>query len=297
MSRIEQALEKAARQRESTKEIASGTASPAPESGPSVSFVPAEGGVIDPTLVDGHIVSIVDPSSLAAEQYRKLRAGLLKKTRSDGLNTLMIASAGAQEGKTVTAINLAVTLAQELDHTVLLVDADLRNPSINKYLGINPEYGLGDCLMNQARIQDVLVKTGVGKLVLLPAGRPVENPAELLASDMMRSLVSEVKHRYRDRYIIFDSAPLLLAADGLSLAGYMDGIILVVQADVTSAKAAKAALDQLKGYTVLGSVLSSVSARDNKGMGGYYLRYKGRYQMGHSRQIDGVGKGTGPKTD
>jgi len=297
MSRIEKALENAVKLRESTART---TVITEPHSTEALVAEPSfEIGepLVERSLVDRHIVFLADPQSPAVEQYRKLRARILRTAGKDNLNTLMIASADAGEGKTITAINLAVAIAQEIDHTVLLVDADLRNPSVHKYLGIKPQFGLTDYLTKQAGLSDVLVKTGIGKLVLLPAGTPVENPAELIASERMRDLVREMKHRYRDRYIIFDSAPVLLTADALSLGNYTDGIIFVVQAAHTSPKAATAALSLLKGYNILGSVFNNVPAYLGQSGYPYHYRYGGRYPIGSSRKTDEGDNGSVPKTD
>nr|MDA8387532.1 polysaccharide biosynthesis tyrosine autokinase [Nitrospiraceae bacterium] len=181
-----------------------------------------------------------------------------KNADADSLNTIMITSSQIGEGKTLTAVNLAAAIAGEIDHTVLLVDADLRNPTVHKYLGMEPGGGLSDYLKGGVKLGDVLIKTGIGKLVVLPAGNPPDNPSELLSSDRMKALVKELKDRYKDRYIIFDSSPLLVTADPISLAGYMDGVLLVVQSARTTPKAARKALSLLKGCRVLGSVFNNV---------------------------------------
>jgi Mrp family chromosome partitioning ATPase len=147
--------------------------------------------------------------------------------------------------------------------------------------------------MNKATIPDILVKTGIGKLVLLPAGSPVENPAELLASERMKSLVREMKHRYPDRYLIFDSSPVLLAADALSLGNYMDGIVFVVQADRTSPKMVTSALALLKGFNILGSVFNNVPASLGMRQYPYYYHYGGKYQIKNPRKTDDGDNGSG----
>jgi exopolysaccharide/PEP-CTERM locus tyrosine autokinase len=274
MSRIERALEKALKLRKSDTAHSRAAFWPTTYSkcDPSV-FEVSEGG-IDPAAVDRHIVSITDPYSSAAEEYRKLRARIFQVTEKDFLNTLMVTSGQAGEGKTITAINLAIAIAHELDHTVLLIDADLRKPSIHRYLGLNPQYGLSDYLESRRdlSLSDIMIKTGIGKLVLLPAGSPPEKPAELISSDRMRVLIREIKHRYRDRYIIFDSSPLLMTADALSLCDYMDGIIFVVQAARTPKKAATQALSLIKGYNVLGTVFNDVPKYLAKNLYPYYYR-------------------------
>jgi len=235
---------------------------------PSV-FEVGEAGV-DLAAVNRHLVSITDPNSTAAEEYRRLRAKILRATEANYLNTIMVTSSQAGEGKTMTAINLAVAIAQEIDHTVLLVDADLRRASIHTYLGIHPEVGLSDYLESRAELSDVLIKTGIGKLVLLPAGNPPKNPSELISSERMRILIRELKFRYRDRYLIIDSSPLLMTADALSLCQYTDGIIFVVQADRTSVTTATQAASLLKGHNVLGTVSNDVPKYLAKNLYPYY---------------------------
>jgi len=245
---------------------------------------------IDPATVNRHLVSITDPYSTAAEEYRKLRAKILRATESNYLNTIMVTSSQAGEGKSMTAINLAVTIAQEIDHTVLLVDADLRRSSIHTYLGIKPKAGLSDFLESRAELSDIMIKTGIGKLVLLPAGNPPKNPSELISSERMRILIRELKFRYRDRYIIIDSSPLLMTADALSLCEYADGIIFVVQADRTTMKAATQAAALLKGHNVLGTVFNDVPKHLAKNLYPYY--YNSKYSE-NVKTVDAVVDGTG----
>lgn len=259
MSRIEEALEKAARMRETQKEVFSEKiVTDSEQESPALPEYQTGDGKIDTAEIDERIVSITAPYSPAAEQYRKLRAKVLRATAKDRRNIIMVTSAGIAEGKTMTSINLSISLAQELDYTVLLVDADLRNPTIHKYLGFNVSYGLSDYLNNKVDLSDVLIKTGIGKLVILPGGVPPENPAELLSSERMKMLVKEIKHRYQDRYIIFDSSPMLVAADPISLGGLMDAVLFVIQEGRTSQKAAEDAVALMKGWNILGAVFNNV---------------------------------------
>jgi len=273
MSRIEHALERASLMRGPaggmgrpvTMNALRGTCDP------SV-FQPVEGGV-EEAAVDRHIVCITDPDSQAAEEYRKLRARIFKVTEKDFLNTIMVTSSQSGEGKSVTALNLAVAIAHELDHTVLLIDADLRKPSIHTYLGLQPSRGLSDYLTSDQDLSGMLVKTGIGKLVLLPAGKPPKNPAELVASERMRGLVREVKQRYGDRYVIFDSSPLLMAADAMSLCGCVDAMLFVVQGLRTTPRIAAQALSYVKNYNVIGTVFNNVSQGITQNFSPYYGRY------------------------
>ncbi len=280
MSRIEKALEKAIRTRRSIN-----TPAPAdkvnlnlfPRPVPLTEFKPGE-SVIDPSKVNSRVVCLKDPHCPTSEQYRKLRARILAATRQEFQNTIMVASSDIGEGKSLTSINFAIALAQELDHTVLLVDADLRKPSIHTYLGIEAERGLSEYLTGKATLSELLINTGIGKLVFLPAGTPPPNPAELLSSRKMKDLVQEMKYRYSDRYIIFDSSPVLVSADALSLSHHMDGILLVVQADKTSEKIVKKAIGVLNSAPVLGIVFNNVPEYLGKSCAPYnYYSYHNGY--------------------
>jgi len=271
MSRIERAMEKAAKIRVSA------------ERSPSVDKPPAvhrdqprlEGieTVIDKAMTDKCIVTLAEPQSPAAEQYRTLRARILKAiaTKDDSGNTIMITSSDKREGKTITAINLAVAMANVIDYPVVLVDADLRNPSVHRYLGIEPEYGLSDYLTGKASLSDILLRTGIGELIILPGGLPPENPAELLSSERMRNLVHELKLRYREGYVIFDSSPILLTSDPLSLGSLMDGVLFVIHAALTSEKSASEAISLIKGCNILGIVFNDVQNYPAKDPYPYYF--------------------------
>jgi len=275
MSRIEKALERAVKMRESIQETVpqEPPVSPGSGTGPGSHCFEIRGGAVDPAGVDSHIVCIAEPRSSATEQYKKLRATILKATRNDNRNTLLVVSADAGEGKTITAINTAVALANGMDHTVLLVDADLRKPSIHRYLGLKPQAGLSDYLQGKVDIPDVLINTGIGKLVFLPAGNTSENSTELLSSQKMRGLIQDMKQRYKDRYVIIDTSPILLTADPISLCNYMDGVIFVVRADHTSPKVVSRALSLIKGSTILGVIFNNVPKYLAKSHYPYYYRY------------------------
>jgi exopolysaccharide/PEP-CTERM locus tyrosine autokinase len=272
MSRIEQALEKAIRMRE-TMTV------PAPASDlhdtPALSDLRARPCIIDPSRLDHHIVCLTDPFSAAAEQYRKLKARILAATAQNHKNTLMVSSAYVGEGKSITALNIAITMAQGIDHTVLLVDADLRKPSIARYLGIEAERGLSDYLAGKAELSEVLIHTGIGKLVILPAGSQTDNPAELLSSNRMKDLVLDMKRRYSDRYIIFDSSPILVSADAISLSADVDGVLLVVQAAKTPMRVVKKAVSLIKNTPILGVIYNNVPDYLGKNLYPYiYHRYQ-----------------------
>ncbi|EPR30553.1 capsular exopolysaccharide family [Alkalidesulfovibrio alkalitolerans DSM 16529] len=223
--------------------------------------------VPEPTLV-----TINAPLSPMAEEYRKLKEALVKMTKRERFDNLIaVTSATVGEGKSMTAINLAASLAQEYDHTVLLVDADLRRPVVHKYLGFEQGKGLSDCLIEGRDVSEVLVKTNIGKLVVLPAGTSVPNPAELFSSEAMRNLFMEMKGRYSDRYIIVDTPPVLPFAESRSMAGIADGVLLVVKEGQPSVEQVQEAIDALQNK-VLGIVYNG--AHMSKSSNGYYYYAK-----------------------
>jgi len=210
------------------------------------------------------LVTLNDPASPVAEEYRKLKSILVKMTSGEiHKNVLMVTSAVPSEGKSLTALNLAVTLAQEYDNTVLLLDADLRRPALHKYLNIERKVGLADCLLNNVDLSEVIVPTGIGKLSIVTAGCTVNNPAELFSSNRMKSLLDEMKHRYHDRYIIFDTPPILPFAETRSLAHLVDGVVFVVKEQLASQSNVKDAIEALKGCELLGIVYNDANIAQN----------------------------------
>jgi receptor protein-tyrosine kinase/non-specific protein-tyrosine kinase len=220
-----------------------------------------------------YIVMINQNDSPVAEEYRRLKSMVIRQTKADFLNTIMITSAVESEGKTLTSINLAIALAQEIDHSILLIDADLRKPMIHEYLGITYKYGLSDYLTRNIDISEVLIKTGIGNLVLLPAGSSVSNPVELLSSVRMKALVREIKNRYMDRYIILDTPPILPVADALTIGSIVDGVIFVIQEGNAKRTTIQEAMNRTKDLNVLGVVYNNVTETNLDGHYSHYYRY------------------------
>uniref|UniRef100_I2Q341 Capsular exopolysaccharide biosynthesis protein n=1 Tax=Desulfovibrio sp. U5L TaxID=596152 RepID=I2Q341_9BACT len=253
MSRIEEALGKAAERQ---------AGMPRPEA--RLFFrqdapLPQPSQAIDPArLSEEKLVVLKSPASPEAEEFRKLKEALVKAIRDpDGFNNvILVTSAHHGEGKSLLVVNLAISLAQEFDHTVLVVDADLRAPTCHRYLEVAPERGLSDCLLEGLDVGPALINTGIGKLVLLPAGKAVKNPMELLSSNSMRRLMTEIKQRYRDRIILVDTPPVLLFAETRSLADVADGAVLVVREGKTSLEDVQESLTLLNNK-VLGLVYNA----------------------------------------
>jgi protein-tyrosine kinase len=211
-----------------------------------------------------------EAGSSVVEGYKVLRTHLLHHTTGEGRNTLMVTGAFPGEGKTLTAINLAIILSQELNHTVLLVDTDLRSPSITRYFGLGDQPGIVDYLTAGVPIQDLLIHPqGISKLVILPAGQAVSQAAELLNAPVMRDLVQELKQFYTNRYVIFDLPPILVYADALAFAPLMDGIMVVVEASKTPKESIQRCQEMLQKFKLLGFVLNK--AEENSGPD--YLSY------------------------
>ncbi|AJF06487.1 XrtA-associated tyrosine autokinase [Geoalkalibacter subterraneus] len=277
MSRIEKALEKAAKQRESSDQKKDHKVREIPtlrKEAPGKDFS-AFDAVPHPQIQNPYLVTANDRHSPISEQYRKLKSLLVKTAKGqDGRNSLLITSTVGGEGKTITALNLGIALAQEYDHTVLLIEADLRRPSIMSYLGLEGGVGLTDCVLDGIDVGSALVKTGIGKLVVLSAGRPVEDPVEVFSSSRMAAILEEVKKRYSDRFVIVDSTPLLPFAEGYILANLVDYVMFVARQDYTPFDKLKEALASLKSNNLLGVVCNDV---DSTLVGNGYYGYYGYY--------------------
>ena len=214
------------------------------------------------------------PRAAIADQYRVIKRPLIANATGKGAsvvqhgNRIMVTSAMPGEGKSFTAINLAMSIAMELDYTVLLVDADVSRPSIMKTLGLPPGPGLLDLLTNkQMEMSDTLLRTNVDKLSLLPSGTPHPRATELLASDAMTDLIEEMGHRYPDRIIIFDSPPLLLTTESRVLATHMGQIVVVVQAEKTLQSQVRHALTTIESCPIKLMVLNQVHGGDQDAYG------------------------------
>jgi capsular exopolysaccharide synthesis family protein len=188
--------------------------------------------------------------------FRMLRTQVLKKMREKSFQTLAITSPTAGEGKSLIASNLAVAIAMELNQTVLLVDMDLRNPSVSEYFSLENQYGLKDYLETDLQIEEVLINPGIKRLVILPGKGRAEDSAELLSSPKMASLVSDVKNKYDSRIIIFDVPPVLQTDDVILSSSYFDSTLLVLEDGKNKEIEITKAIQLLEGHHLLGTVLN-----------------------------------------
>jgi len=231
---------------------------------------------------------LVDPRSnktnRTTEEFRRIKRPLLMHARGEGAtmvpnaNMIMVTSAMPGEGKTFTSINLAMSIAMEMDKTVLLIDADVAKPDVTARLGVEAEKGLIDVLLDDGlTLPEVLLRTDIPKLTLLPSGSKHVHSTELLASERMRQLTLELSNRYADRIVIFDSPPLLLTSEARVLAGLTGQVVLVAEESRTPQHAVKEAVELLDANEIVGIVMNKGARRtEGEGYGGYgYYPYGG----------------------
>lgn len=235
----------------------------------------------------GGIVTPGAPRSLLADQYRVIKRPLIANATGKGAatvrhaNLIMVTSALSGEGKSFTSINLAMSIAAELDHTVLLVDADVARPAVLRMLGLPPGPGLLDVLQRKIDLPSAILRTNVDKLSLLPSGSPLPNATELLASEAMTELLDEIATRYPDRIVIFDSPPLLLTTESRVLATHMGQVVMIVRADHTLQSTVQQALATIEACPVKMMVLNQASG-DSSGAysAGYGYGYGYGFEQG-----------------
>jgi protein-tyrosine kinase len=220
---------------------------------------------------DAGMVTAASGRTSLLEDFRVIKRPLLKRAFGEASapgrpnNLIMVTSSLPGEGKTYCAINLAMSIAMELDHTVLLVDADVARPSVLRTLGLPAQRGLMDILIDdKLDLSDVMLRTNVDTLSILPAGTSTPRATELLASSTMSNMVNEIANRYPDRVIIFDSPPLLLTSESRVLASHMGQIVMVVEAQTTTQHAVKESLRQLEGCSNVNLIYNK--ARDIPGI-------------------------------
>jgi capsular exopolysaccharide synthesis family protein len=227
--------------------------------------------------IDSHLVSFTAPASFAAEQYQGLRLAVERIARTRDVRTIAVSSPAAGDGKTVTSINLAGALARGSDERVLLVDADLRRPSVAKLLGLtDAKPGLGDILARDGLDAGEAVRhVDRLNLAVLPAGAPRRaGVSDTLRSPRLEALLKELRRRYS--CIVVDTPPLLPVFDSALLAKLVDGVLLVVAANQTPRKLLGESLNMLDPAKVLGIVFN----RDARPLFGYYNSYS-RYYRGY----------------
>jgi len=246
-----------------------------PEAGADAASDPFNG-----RRLNNNLITLLNPRSYEAEQFKILRTSLLFPSSGRPARSIMVTSALPGEGKSFVAANLAISIAQNINEHVLLMDCDLRKPTIQRYFGFGQVPGMSDYLGSEKPLTALLLKTGIDKLTLLPAGKPPDNPSELLSSNKMWQLLDEVKTRYPDRYIVMDSPPPKLTAETSALAKQVDGVLIVVKYGSTAREASRDLIQHLGREKILGVVLNWMDLRslDSYHYGAYknYSNYYNR---------------------
>lgn len=225
------------------------------------------------------LVTVNKPHSVESEQFRLLKNSILFPDSGKPPKTIMITSSDKGEGKSFVASNLAVSIAVSIDDYVLLLDSDLRDPSVHEMFGIENSKGLSSYLSGECDLTSVFVKTFLKKLTIVPAGPSPLNPSELISSEQMKKLVDELKSRYDDRYIIIDSPPPYMTSEANALATYVDGVIIVVRQGYTKKERLQDIIDIYGKEKILGVVKNFATGMFGSGYG-----YDKRYYYGKTKK-------------
>ena len=260
MERLQKALDRARAERERT--LHPNVAAPAE---PAVATPPPDPVVlrqtrvvqVEPSVLRVNGVMPADASGPVGHSFKMLRTQILQRMQQHGWNTLAVVSPAPNDGKTFVAINLAIAIAGDTNHTALLVDFDLRSPNVHQRFGFQPDFGVEQCLRGAVPIADALVNPqGYRKLRLLPALAAVGNSSELLASERTKKLTREVKSRYANRVVLFDLPPVLGADDALAFAPQVDAALVVVGEEHTRREDLLRCFEILRNIPVIGTVLN-----------------------------------------
>jgi protein-tyrosine kinase len=217
----------------------------------------------DPLVLERERILPAGASGEHGPAYKLLRTQALRRLDQLGANTLAVVSPSSADGKTLTAINLAIAIAASSGRTALVVDFDLRNPSVHRRFGFEPTVGVEDCLEARRPIHEALVKiAGYERLTLLPARARVEQSSELLTANRVGELVTEMRSRYTNRVILFDLPPVLQADDVLAFSQHIQAALLVVGERHTKREDVTRSLELLRDTPVIGTVLNQSRTRD-----------------------------------
>lgn len=202
-------------------------------------------------------------NSVEADLFRMLRTRVLQKLAQNNHRSLAIVSPGAAAGKTLTAANLATSIAKDLNHTVLLVDLDLRRPRVHSYFGLRPERGIGEYLSGKADLHACLIHPGIERLVLLPGRGTFKASSEMLSSPRMTNLSRELRERYRDRIVLYDLPPLLTTDDAISFLPQVEACLMVVREGGSTKGELEQALELLADTNLIGTVLNDSNEKNS----------------------------------
>ena len=280
MGKIYDALEKSQKEKKPTVESSKGAVVDFyKDKGKKKDALDLTATIVIKENVHKNLVTYLNPQSLESEMFKILRGNILFPAKGKPPRSILVTSALPGEGKSFVSTNLAVSIAQNINEHVLLIDGDIRKPSVHKYLGCDETRGLAEYLTEDRALSDVLLKTDIKKLTILPGGRPPHNPAELLSSRKMSQLLEEVKERYSDRYIIIDSPPPQLTAETGAIARQVDAIIIVVKYGSTPRGIVEELVETLGKEKIIGCVMNWFDMRSSTYYGyGKYGKYSKYYR-------------------
>lgn len=223
---------------------------------PWVSYTQTRRFTPEPGRLARNLIIGTDAPRENSSAYNFLRSQVIKRLQENGWNTVAITSPSGRSGNTLTALNLGISIARNYAYTALLVELDLVNPSLRQMLGFTQRQGITDHLLDDVPVAELMLHPGIDRLVLIPGGSPVINSSELLSSPKMARLLDELKHRYRDRIVLFDLPPVLAHDDAMAFARFVDCILLVVEEGETRVEDVRRAIEYLSPTNILGVVLN-----------------------------------------
>lgn len=208
------------------------------------------------------IIEALD-DKLIIDSYKLLRTRVLRAMQQNGWQTLGVTSAGAKVGKSLTSINLAISIAHKTNMTAMVVDCDFRRPSLNERFGFEVQAGLSDYLQGTAEIKDIMVNPGIERLTLLPTKQTNGQFSEMLVAPKMLRLIEELKSRYKSRVVIFDLPPVLVGDDVVAIAPHLDALMFVVEEGKSQSTDVRRSIQLLEDYNVIGTVLNQSSEKSH----------------------------------
>jgi protein-tyrosine kinase len=272
MERIRQAVEQAARDRKANLvgqkpagwvDSAEGHNRPAaqPSKAADIEYTQTKCIEVSPSVRENQRLVSAIPGHPLRDTYRMLRTRVMQEMVSEGWKTIAVTSPAVGSGKSLTAVNLAISIALDLSHTALLVDADLRHPTVHKYFDFKPELGIQDYLFGDAPLSSILFHPDIARLTVLPCREAIADSAEVLKSPQMISLLEDAKSRYHDRIVVIDLPPVLTVDDAISMAPNVDCMLLVAESGQTSKEDLRKTLELLEGIPIIGTVLNKVDKK------------------------------------
>jgi capsular exopolysaccharide synthesis family protein len=268
MSKIQEALQKAKKTNQVNSSSSDNQQKNALENSSIATSIP-ETITLNKTILDPHLVVHLEPEGAIADQFRTLRTIIRLSERTKQLQKIIISSPSQKEGKTTICLNLGIALAAESDTNVLVVDTDFRNPTIHKMLGLRISPGLYNLLAETSSFDQTIYHTGISNFHIIPAGKQLANPTDILNSNAMKEFLIRAANQYD--YILLDAPPIIPVPDATIFAEYTDGIILVVTAEQTRIPALSSALSLLEkaNINVIGLILNKLRSFSSE----YRYRY------------------------